>query len=45
MNIKLINIIYSHLDGVMVSVLALSALDGGFQSQSSQTKDHKIGIC
>jgi hypothetical protein len=29
----------------MVSVLALSAVDRGFESQSGQTKDYKIGIC
>jgi hypothetical protein len=29
----------------MVSVLASSAVDHGFQSQSGQTKDYKISIC
>jgi hypothetical protein len=29
----------------MVSVLALSAVDHGFESRSGQTKDYKIGIC
>ena len=29
----------------MVSVLASSAVDRGFQSRSGQTKDYKIGIC
>ena len=29
----------------MVSVLALSAVDRGFESRSGQTKDYKIGIC
>jgi hypothetical protein len=29
----------------MVSVLALSAVDRGFESQSGQTKDYTIGIC
>jgi hypothetical protein len=29
----------------MVSVLALSAVDRGFEPQSGQTKDYKIGIC
>jgi hypothetical protein len=29
----------------MVSVLASSALDRGFESPSGQTKDYKIGIC
>ena len=31
--------------GVMVSVLALSAVDSGFEPRSVQTKDCKIGIC
>jgi hypothetical protein len=29
----------------MVSVLASSAVDRGFQSRSSQIKDYEIGIC
>ena len=29
----------------MVSVLASSAVDRGFESQSGQTKDYAIGIC
>ena len=29
----------------MVSELASSAIDCGFESQSGQTKDYKIGIC
>ena len=29
----------------MVSVLASSVVDRGFESQSGQTKDYKIGIC
>ena len=29
----------------MVSVLALSAVDRGFEPQSGQTKDYKIGMC
>jgi hypothetical protein len=29
----------------MVSVLASSAVDRGFEPRSSQTKDYKIGIC
>jgi hypothetical protein len=29
----------------MVSVLASSAVDRGFELQSGQTKDYKIGIC
>jgi hypothetical protein len=29
----------------MVSMLALSAVGRGFEPQSGQTKDNKIGIC
>ena len=29
----------------MVSVLASSTVDRGFEPQSGQTKDYKIGIC
>jgi hypothetical protein len=29
----------------MVCVLASSAVDRGFEPQSGQTKDYKIGIC
>jgi hypothetical protein len=29
----------------MVSMLASSAVDRGFKSQSGQTKDYKISIC
>ena len=31
--------------GVMVSMLATSAVDCGFEPRSCQTKDFKIGIC
>ena len=31
--------------GVMVSVLASSAGDRGFESRSGETKDYEIGIC
>ena len=34
-----------HIGGVMVSVLASSAIDHEFESRSGQTKDYKIGIC
>jgi hypothetical protein len=45
--------VYSHgninqkhrIGGVMVSVLASSAVDRGFEPRSGQTKDYKIGIC
>ena len=33
------------IGGVMVSVLASSATESGFEAQSYQTKDYKIGIC
>jgi hypothetical protein len=34
----------NHFDGIMASVLALSAVDCGFEPRSGQTKDYKIGI-
>ena len=34
-----------HIGGVMVSVLASSAIDRGFEPRSGQTKDYEIGIC
>ena len=33
------------IGGVMVSVLASSAVDRGLEPWSGQTKDYKIGIC
>jgi hypothetical protein len=33
------------ISGVVVSVLASSAVDDGFEPRSGQTKDYKIGIC
>ena len=33
------------IGGVMVRVLASSAVDRGFEPRSGQTKDYKIGIC
>ena len=33
------------IGGVMVSVLASSAVDCGFEPWSGQTKDYEIGIC
>ena len=33
------------IGGVMVNVLASSAVDRGFEPRSGQTKDYKIGIC
>jgi hypothetical protein len=38
------NIFHNRIGGVMVSVLASSAVDCGFEPQSFQTKDFKIGI-
>ena len=35
----------NRIGGVMVSVLASSAVDRGFEPRSIQTKDYKIGIC
>ena len=35
----------NHIGGIMVSVLALSAVDCGFEPQLGQSKDFKIGIC
>ena len=34
-----------HIGGVMVSVLASSAVVHEFETRSGQTKDYKIGIC
>ena len=36
--------ISNRIGGVMVSVLALSVVDRGFEPRSGQTKDYKIGI-
>ena len=33
------------IGGVMVSVLALSAVERGFEPRSGQTKYYRIGIC
>ena len=33
------------IGGVMVCVLASSVVDRGFEPQSGQTKDYKIGMC
>ena len=35
----------NHIGGVMVSVLASSVVDRGFESWSGQTKNYKIIIC
>ena len=39
------SISFNCIGGVIVSVLASSAVDHGFESWSGQTKDYKIGIC
>jgi hypothetical protein len=35
----------NHISGVMVSMLASSAVDHLFKSRSGQTKDYKISMC
>jgi hypothetical protein len=35
----------NRIGGVMISVLASSTVDRGFEPRSGQTKDYKIGIC
>jgi hypothetical protein len=35
----------NRISGIMVSMLASSAIDRGFEPRSGQTKDYKIGIC
>jgi len=35
----------NRIGGVMVAVLASSAVDRGYEPRSGQTKDYKIGIC
>ena len=35
----------NRIGGIMVSVLASSVVDRGFESRSGQTNDNKIGIC
>jgi hypothetical protein len=37
--------ILNRIGGVMVSMLASSVVDRGFEPQSGQTKDYEIGIC
>ena len=36
---------YNRIGGIMVSMLASSGVDCGFEPRSSQTKDYKTGIC
>ena len=35
----------NRIGGVMVCMLTSSAVERGFETQSGQTKDYKIGIC
>ena len=35
----------SCIDGGMITVLSLSAVDRGFECRSGQIKDYEIGIC
>ena len=35
----------NRIGGLIISVLASSAVDRGFEPRSGQTKDYKIGIC
>jgi hypothetical protein len=35
----------NRIGDVVVSVLAMSAVDRGFEPRSGQTKEYKIGIC
>jgi len=37
--------LYNRISGVMVSVLALSAVDRWFELRSGESKDYTIGIC
>ena len=48
--IDIAEILFTHfwldrIGGVMVIVLASSAIDCGFEPRSGQTKDYEIGIC
>ena len=36
---------HNRIGGVIIIVLASSAVDRGFELRSGQTKDYKIGIC
>ena len=38
-------ILFNRIGGVMVSMLAASAVDRGFEPRSGQTKDYDIGMC
>ena len=40
-----LNVLKDRICGVMVSVVASCAVDGGFKPQPNQTNDYEIGIC
>jgi hypothetical protein len=44
-NKVLILLMENHIGGIMVRVLALSAVDHGFEPRTVKTKNYKIGIC
>ena len=37
--------LFNNIGGVMIGVLASSAIDRGFKSGSGETKDYEIGMC
>ena len=37
--------VFNRIGDVMVSVLASSVVDPGFEPRSGHTKDYKIGVC
>jgi hypothetical protein len=39
------SLVANRIGGVMISVLAASTVDRGFEPRLGQTKDYKIGIC
>ena len=43
--LECLKMIEVRIDGAMVSVLASSVVDRGFEPRSGQTKDCKLGIC
>ena len=43
--VSLTNKITNRIGGVMVTVLASSSVDPGFEPRSGNTKHYKIGIC
>ena len=42
---EILQIKFDRIGGVMVSVLASSTVDRGFEPRSDETKDYKISIC